>query len=118
MSNGNLTADMWNRWTPDNMTTDIPRAGATFDYSNNQVFDGSYVRVKNIRLSYNIPVVNISWLKSGQIYLNLQNLLTFTNYPGYDPEVNSAGQSSWQRGIDLNGFPSYREIMLGIRVGF
>ena len=118
MSNGNLTANMWNRWTPDNMTSDIPRAGATFDYSNNQVFDGSYVRVKNIRLSYNIPVVNISWLKSGQIYLNLQNLLTFTNYPGYDPEVNSAGQSSWQRGIDLNGFPSYREIMLGIRVGF
>jgi TonB-linked SusC/RagA family outer membrane protein len=118
MSNGNLTADMWNRWTPENMTTDIPKAGANFDYGNNQVFDGSFVRVKNIRLTYNIPVKNISWLKNGQIYLNLQNLLTFTSYPGYDPEVNSAGQSSWQRGIDLNGFPSYREIMVGIRVGF
>jgi hypothetical protein len=109
---------MWDRWTPENTTTDIPKAGANFDYGNNQVFDGSFVRVKNIRLSYNIPVTNISWLKNGQIYLNLQNLLTFTSYPGYDPEVNSAGQSTWQRGIDLNGFPSYREIMVGIRVGF
>jgi TonB-linked SusC/RagA family outer membrane protein len=118
MANGNLTADMWNRWTPENMTTDIPKAGANFGYGNNQVFDGSFVRVKNIRLSYNIPTKNISWLKSGKIYMNLQNLLTFTSYPGYDPEVNSAGQSSWQRGIDLNGFPSYREIMVGFRVGF
>lgn len=118
MGNGNLTADMWNRWTPENTNTDIPRAGATYDYGNNQVFDGSFIRLKNIRLSYNIPANKIPWLKNGQVYLNIQNLFTLTNYPGYDPEVNSAGQSSWQRGIDLNGFPSYKEIMIGIRVGF
>ncbi len=118
MGNGNLTADMWNRWTPDNTTTNIPRAGASFDYGDNQVFDGSFIRVKNIRLSYNLPVKNIAWLKSGQIYLNLQNMLTFTSYHGYDPEVNSSGQNSWQRGLDVNSFPGYKEIMVGFRVGF
>ena len=117
ISNGNLTAAMWDRWTPDNPDSDIPKAGANYDWGNNQVFDGSFVRIKNVRLNYNIPAVNIDWLRSAQVYVNVQNLATFTDYIGYDPEVNSAGQSSWQNGIDQNGFPAVRTVMVGVQFG-
>lgn len=118
ISNGNLTAAMWDRWTPENMDSDIPKAGANYDWGNNQVFDGSYVRIKNIRLNYNIPTANITWLKKAQVYINIQNLATFTDYIGYDPEVNAAGQTAWQYGIDLNGFPNTRTFLVGITAGF
>jgi hypothetical protein len=75
------------------------------------------VRIKNVRLNYNIPAVNIDWLRSAQVYVNVQNLATFTDYIGYDPEVNSAGQSSWQNGIDQNGFPAVRTFMVGVQFG-
>jgi TonB-linked SusC/RagA family outer membrane protein len=117
MGNGNLIADMWNRWTPENTDTDIPRAGADYTWGGDMIYDGSFVRIKNIRLSYNIPTRKLAWLRNGQVYLNIQNLFTFTDYPGYDPEVNSAGQSPWQRGIDLNSFPATRTFMLGLKVG-
>jgi len=117
MGNGNLVARMWNRWTPTNTDTDVPRAGATYTWGNDMIFDGSYVRIKNVRLSYNIPTSGISWLRNAQVYINLANLYTFTDYPGYDPEVNSSGQSPWQRGIDLNGYPSPRSFMFGIQIG-
>jgi hypothetical protein len=118
ISNGNLTAAMFDRWTPENMDTDVPRAGANYDFGNNQVFDGSYIRVKNIRLNYNIPTESIRWLRRAQVYVNVQNALTITDYIGYDPEVNAAGQTAWQYGIDLNGFPNTRTYLLGVTVGF
>jgi TonB-dependent starch-binding outer membrane protein SusC len=90
--------------------------GATYGYGY-QIYDGSFIRLKNVRLAYNIPSLNINWLRNGQIYINLQNLLTITDYPGYDPEVNAAGQSAWQRGIDLNSYPVARTYMIGFKVG-
>ena len=117
MGNGNLVADMWNRWTPGNTDTDVPRPGANYTWGDNMIYDGSFVRIKNIRLTYNLPASRISWLRNAQVYLNVANLYTFTKYPGYDPEVNSTGQSPWQRGIDLNAFPATRSLMLGIQVG-
>ncbi len=117
MSNGNLIAEMWNRWTPTNTNTDIPRAGATYGYPNYEVFDGSYIRIKNVRLTYHIPAQNIPWLKNAQVYVNLENLVIFTDYPGFDPEVNSAGQSAWQRGIALNPYPAMKTVILGIKIG-
>jgi TonB-dependent starch-binding outer membrane protein SusC len=116
MSNGNLIADMWNRWTPENPQSNIAALGATYGYGY-QIYDGSFIRLKNVRLAYNIPSLNINWLRNGQIYINLQNLLTITDYPGYDPEVNAAGQSAWQRGIDLNSYPVARTYMIGFKVG-
>ncbi len=117
MGNGNLIADMWNRWTPTNTNTTVPKLGANYSWGNDMIYDGSFVRIKNIRLSYNIPDNTFSWLRSAQVYFNITNLHTFTNYPGYDPEVNSSGQSPWQRGIDLNAFPASRSFMFGIQVG-
>jgi TonB-dependent starch-binding outer membrane protein SusC len=117
MGDGNLIADMWNRWTPENPDTHVPRPGANYTWGNDMIYDGSFVRIKNIRLSYNLPANNILWLRNAQVYFNITNLYTFTNYPGYDPEVNSTGQSPWQRGIDLNAFPATRSLMFGIQVG-
>ena len=117
LGNGNLIAEMWDRWTPTHTDTDIPKAGANYTWGNDWIHDGSYVRIKNVRLTYNIPADKINWLRNAQVYINIQNLATFTDYPGYDPEVNSAGQSSWQRGIDLNSFPATRTFMFGFKVG-
>ncbi len=121
MANGNLAAWMWNRWTPTNTHTDIPRMGAGYNWTDkDKIFDGSYVRIKNVRLTYNIPTSNVSFLsflRNAQVYINISNLYTFTDYPGYDPEVNSTGQSSWQRGMDLNSFPATRSFMFGIQIG-
>jgi TonB-dependent starch-binding outer membrane protein SusC len=117
LGNGNLIAAMWDRWTPQNTDTDVPRAGANYAWGDNMIYDGSFVRIKNIRLSYDLPANTILWLRNAQVYLNITNLYTFTNYPGYDPEVNSTGQSPWQRGIDLNAFPATRSLMFGIQVG-
>ena len=117
MGSGNMVARMWNRWTPSNMDTDVPKAGANYTWGNDMIFDGSYVKLKNVRLSYDIPASGISWLRNAQVYINLANLYTITDYPGYDPEVNSSGQSPWQRGIDLNSFPSPRSFMFGIQIG-
>jgi len=116
ISNGNLIADMWNRWTPENTDTDVPRAGCNY-LLGYEVFDGSYIRIKNVRLIYNIPAQNIQWLQNAQVYVNIENLATFTDYPGFDPEVNSAGQSAWQRGIALNPYPSMRTVLFGVKIG-
>ena len=116
ISNGNLIADMWNRWTPENPDTDVPRAGCNY-LMGYEVFDGSYVRIKNVRLTYHIPAQKIAWLQNAQVYVNIENLATFTEYPGYDPEVNSAGQSAWQRGIALNPYPSMRTVLFGVKIG-
>ncbi|MCX6328118.1 MAG: TonB-dependent receptor [Bacteroidia bacterium] len=118
MAAGNCFAELWNRWTPTNTNTNVPKMGATYVWGDDMIFDGSYVRIKNVRLSYTVPTGKISFLKSAVVYVNVSNLFTFTDYPGYDPEVNSAGQSSWQRGIDLNAFPATRSFMFGIQVGF
>ena len=52
------------------------------------------------------------------MYASVNNLATFTNYRGYDPEVNAFGQSHLLQGIDYGGYPLARTILGGIQVGF
>ncbi len=80
--------------------------------------DASYVRLKNIVLTYNFKTDNISWLSNLNIYVQAQNLLTFTSYTGFDPEVsfNYGGSSrSVGRGVDDNGFPNFKTYTVGLR---
>jgi TonB-linked SusC/RagA family outer membrane protein len=113
------------RWTPDNPSTTQPRA--TFNDPNNNVRsssrfveDGSYVRIKNAVLGYNIPVsfargVGLSTMR---LYVQAQNLKTWTDYSGFDPEVNFNGAASITRGIDFYTLPQARTYTLGLNVGF
>jgi hypothetical protein len=78
--------------------------------------DGSYVRLRNIRLDYRLP--SSKYYRSANIYLSGQNLLTFTNYKGYDPEVNAFSGNSLQQGVDNGAYPGSKTITLGLSVSF
>ena len=102
----NKSVDLVNRWTPSNTSSNIPRAGfsnwlspSTYGYE-----DGSYVKLRNVQLGYTIPVTP-AWMRNANIYLSGQNLATFTDYSGYDPEGG-------------NGYPLARTLILGLNVGF
>jgi hypothetical protein len=80
--------------------------------------DASYLRLKNLRINYNVPTESFSFLSNLSIYVSAQNLLTFTKYSGYDPEVNSFSGGDLRQGIDLTAYPSVRTFTLGLNVSF
>lgn len=113
-----------NRWTPTNKITDIPRAAlGNFDNVRNQsrfVEDGSYVRLKSVTLTYNFNTEKMKrfGVNMLSLYSTGQNLLTFTNYSGFDPEVNAFGRSATEVGIDYGTYPQARTITFGLNVEF
>lgn len=93
---------------------------SNFRYSDKFVEDGSYLRIQNISLGYNLPR---KWLKkiafeNLKIYANLQNLYTFTAYKGYDPEIGSTNQDALLTGIDNARYPSPRIYTFGLNLTF
>lgn len=112
-----------NHWTAENPNAKYPiisRSSGT-QVSNRFVEDGSYMRFKNIQLSYNVPVtaLNLSWLNRAQFYVSGQNLITFTKYSWYDPEINSYGSgNSIRLGIDHYSYPTAKSVTVGARLGF
>jgi len=112
-----------NHWTPTNTNAKYPiiRTSSQAQMSNRFVEDGSYLRFKNIQLSYNLPVskLHIKWMTRAQIYVSAQNLITFTKYSWYDPEVNSyGGANSFVQGVDHYSYPTAKTSTVGLRVGF
>lgn len=79
--------------------------------------DGSFVRLKNVELGYQIPSV-IKWVKKAKVTLSATNLLTFTKYSGYDPEVDSFSGDNLRPAVDYNSYPSAKTIKLGINFTF
>lgn len=103
-----------NHWTPETLSPQFPRISRSTPVrvSDRFVEDGSYLRLKNIMLSYSLPVdrLGITWARQLQIYCSGQNLLTFTNYSWWDPETNFR--------LDHNSYPSARSITVGLRTRF
>ncbi|TWI81009.1 TonB-dependent receptor [Chitinophaga japonensis] len=120
----NLPAEVYeNHWTPENPNAKYPKITRTLagNMSTRFVEDGSYLRFKNIQLAYNLPVRKLgwNWVKSAQVYASGQNLITFTRYSWYDPEVNAyGGANSIRQGIDHSVYPTYKSVTFGIRCGF
>lgn len=111
-----------NRWTPENPNNEYPKINPSERniFSDAQVEDGSFIRIKNITLGYNLPAgwLQRSKLAKFRVYASVNNLATFTDYRGYDPEVNAFGQSHLLQGIDYGGYPLARTIIGGVQVGF
>ncbi|MEJ7828092.1 MAG: SusC/RagA family TonB-linked outer membrane protein, partial [Segetibacter sp.] len=110
-----------NHWTPKNPTAKypLPHTGHTYRFSDRYVEDGSYVRLRNIELGYNLPVQKWTKMANARIYISGQNLLTITNYSWTDPDVNSrGGANSLDQGIDYSTYPSAKSLTAGIRLGF
>ncbi|WP_158856842.1 SusC/RagA family TonB-linked outer membrane protein [Lunatibacter salilacus] len=121
----NSTADQFNRWRNPGDITNIPQARLNScngcNASSRYISDGSYVRLKTLSIGYNLPN---SWLEkmklsSARIYFMGQNLLTFTNYTGWDPEVNAdyLADNVFQ-GNDFYSAPQAKTFSLGINAGF
>ncbi|WP_346860109.1 hypothetical protein [uncultured Draconibacterium sp.] len=119
----NSTTEALKRWTPSNTDTDVPVASAARGYhsSSRFIMDGSYIRLKNVALGYNLPksTVNKIGLSKVRVYLSAQNIFTFTKYRGYDPEVNYRGSGSSTRlGFDYGSYPNAKSVTLGLNVAF
>ncbi|MBQ8502309.1 MAG: TonB-dependent receptor [Bacteroides sp.] len=116
----NQTTRVLNRWKIPGQITDVPKAG--FDMKNSTYFveDGSYLRVKDITLSYNIQCKLFKkWgISKLQPYFTASNLLTWTDYSGMDPEVNQWGNSGAVQGIDWGTYPQSKSFVFGINVEF
>ncbi len=117
VSNGNYSNDVIGRWNGPGSSNDMPRLALNDPNGNNRVSDrfvedASYLRLKNIRLAYNIPAKWIGYakLKKAQFYASAQNLFTITNYSGMDPEVGG--------GVDIGFYPQARTYILGAVIEF
>jgi TonB-linked SusC/RagA family outer membrane protein len=113
----------YNHWTPTNLNAKYPviKTLSQAQMSNRFIEDGSFVRLKNVQLSYNLPIEKwkIKGLAKGQIYVSGQNLLTITKYSWYDPEVNSYGSSnSIVQGVDHYVYPTAKTLTFGVRASF
>jgi TonB-linked SusC/RagA family outer membrane protein len=109
------------RWTKNNRDTNIPKANATgypFVVTSRFIEDGSYLRLQNINLRYSIPEGWIGSVRNAAVYVNADNIYTFTGYSGYDPEINFQGGSNVAFSIDYNPYPRVRSYTLGIQLGF
>ena len=133
------------RWTPENQNTDIPAlhtaqyrhdyreawnaahpnnplvSTITFPTSGSQalsrwVEDASYIRLKNLTLAYNVPVKRL--FSNLRIFASGTNLLTFTKYSGFDPEVSSFTDTDGRLGTDYNNYPTSRFFNIGVDVTF
>jgi TonB-dependent starch-binding outer membrane protein SusC len=120
----NQTTAVLDRWREPGDITSIPRATALDPNNNNRISsrfieDGSYLRVKNVTFSYTLDsdVARRLRMNNLRIFVSGQNLLTFTNYTGMDPEVNYAGASTLVLGTDFFTHPQVRTISMGVSVG-
>jgi hypothetical protein len=79
-----------------------------------RIDDGSFVKLREVSLSYNVG--NVKLFKDLTVSLSGRNLVSWDNYKGYDPELNSGGQSTILRGIDFGSVPIPRTFSLGLQV--
>lgn len=123
----NASTDLLNRWRKPGDVAALPRLGQNATGNGNLrpsdwwLEDGSYLRLRNITIGYSAPSTMLSnitkgTVKSLRIYVAAQNLITLTNYTGYDPEV--VGDYIFARGIDQGQVPQPRTLLAGIQLGF
>ncbi|MDR1984643.1 MAG: TonB-dependent receptor [Prevotellaceae bacterium] len=98
-----------------------PAADSDFAFSDRYVEDGSYLRIQNISLGYTLPsrLTNKFGVQTVKLYLNLQNVYTFTGYSGYDAEIGiSYSNGNQLNGVDYGRYPSPRIYTFGINIIF
>jgi TonB-dependent starch-binding outer membrane protein SusC len=108
-----------------NPGTDIPRPTTTDNNRNTRmsdrfIEDGSYLRLQNVRMAYQLPVkfTKKYRVERMKVYVNAQNLYTFTKYTGYDPEIGAFNQDPLLQNVDMGRYPTPRVYTFGIDVDF
>ncbi|WP_134088835.1 TonB-dependent receptor [Olivibacter sp. XZL3] len=118
----NASSVLLNRWTPTNTNTDVKEAyqDPAITISDRFIENASYCRIKNLSFGYNLPksILDAAKIQNLKIYVSAQNLVTWTNYTGFDPEASSNGQSLIDRGVDNGVYPNNKSYQLGLLVTF
>ena len=112
-----------NHWTPETPNAKYPAlesaSTTSLRMSDRFVYDGSYLKLRNVELSYSIDFSKVKTITSGMVYISAQNVFTLTKYPFFSPDVNSyGGSSSVNQGIDNIEYPEARSVTLGVRFKF
>lgn len=121
ISASNLPSWMLERWTGEGTSNRIPHFAlgdnVNWQSSDLYVYNGSYLRLKNIQLGYTLPqrITSKAFISSLRVYVAAENLLTFTQYHGFDPEISSGGTSL---GIDYGVYPQARVFTVGLNLNF
>jgi TonB-linked SusC/RagA family outer membrane protein len=112
-----------NRWTENNPTNKYPSGvnssnyGGQYAINSLTVVDASFVRIKNINLSYNIPMKKNKFIQSAMVYGAVDNLYTFTNYDGFDPDASASGNNKVSK-VNYNSYPLARTVRFGVNITF
>ena len=121
----NQTTAILDRWQEPGDITDVPRATNADPNENNRVSsrfveDGSYLKIKSIKLRYHFGHKRKQKLKLNELsfYIMAQNLYTFTNYSGPDPEVNYAGEDVIRSGVEFFTYPPAKTYSVGLSIKF
>lgn len=118
----NASDVMLNRWTPSNTNTDVKAAfqDPAITISDRFIEDATYYRLKNLSFGYNLPksVLSKVGIDALRIYFSAQNLVTWTNYTGFDPEVSLNGQSLINKGVDQGVYPNNKSYQVGLSLSF
>ncbi|MEJ7739238.1 MAG: TonB-dependent receptor [Chitinophagaceae bacterium] len=119
----NKTLNVWdNRWTGPGTSNSVPRMNTNDPNVNMRssqyyVEDGSYMRIRNVQIGYRIPN-KVTKIRNARVYGSIQNLLTFSNYPGFDPEMGTnRSNNPLYVGIDETNYPLPRIYTIGINMG-
>lgn len=120
----NFTTEVFERWHGEGTSNSLPRltSGSHTNYqyiSDIYIENGDYVKLQNITLGYDLKLALPQMpFAQARIYVTAQNLYTFTNYSGMDPEIGYGYDESWVSGIDLGFYPSPRTFLLGLNLQF
>ena len=124
-TNFNKSKTVLNAWSDPGTSNTIPRRIASDPNQNKRVSsvfveDGSFLALRNVRLSYSLPESFIQQLSlsGASVFVSAQNYLVFTKYSGFDPEVGNIGGNNLGAGIDYDFYPKSKTIQLGLNINF
>ncbi|HKG93311.1 MAG TPA: SusC/RagA family TonB-linked outer membrane protein, partial [Gemmatimonadaceae bacterium] len=123
----NVSRERWlDAWRPDNLDGKYPRVGenpnqvGTNNFTTNLLEDGSYLRLRTLTLSWNVPqqLISRSRATGARLYVTGNNIFTVTDYTGYDPDVSGQSVGNTNRGIDIGVYPTARGVTFGLNFNY
>jgi TonB-linked SusC/RagA family outer membrane protein len=119
----NISADAYyNAWRPDAPSETHPRIGydtvGDIAITDRIIEDGSFLRLNNLTVGYDLPVENNKLFERFNVFVTAQNLFTWTDYSGYNPEISSFSYDGLRNGVDWNGSPDAKSLSLGLNINF
>ena len=113
-----------NAWTPENKNNKFPAINGVLSSETQYYFtdrlleDGSYLRLANVRLSYDVPLPKDRFVRHCNVGVSMSNVYFWTKFTGWDPDVNSFGNSMTRVGIDIGSYPTARALSFDVRLTF